>query len=191
MRIDQFAFADAYGVDDDEMCFGAGVRRHGAKIIGLDDTGAAALHLFKKVAALDGAKEKDAFNWAYVGSGSDHVHGHGDAGIITVSEGREVGLRGGARTFVADFFDFRAVFEFFLVHDAGNTAHVGDFLRELVAFAEFFAKDLHDVFGVAVILGKNESLGVFGAAGEDFGGEGFLEGLDDGADLVSGDYVAV
>jgi hypothetical protein len=36
----------------------------------------------------------------------------------------------------------------------------------------------------AVVLGKNESFGNVGAAGEDFGEELFLEGFDDGADLV-------
>src|SRR6266849_8764185 len=191
MRVNKFAFADAYSVDDDEVRFGTGVRRYGAEIIGPDDAGAAAFHLLEEVAALHGAKEEDAFDASNVGAGGDHVYGDGNAGIIAVSEGCEVGFRGGSGTFVADFLDFRAIFEFFLVHNAGHAAHVGDLLGELVAFAEFFAKDLHDVFGVAVVFGENEGFGDFGAAGEDFGEEFFLEGFDDGADLVFGNNVAV
>jgi len=40
-------------------------------------------------------------------------------------------------------------------------------------------------------LAKTRVFGDFGAAGEDFGEEFFLEGLDDGADLVLGNYIAV
>ena len=50
---------------------------------------------------------------------------------------------------------------------------------------------LHNVFGVAVVLGENQCLGHFGAAGENFGEEPFLEGADDGADLVRRHHVLV
>ncbi len=48
-----------------------------------------------------------------------------------------------------------------------------------------------DVLGVGVVLGEDEGLGHPGAAGKDLGEELVLEGLDDGADLVRGDHVAV
>ena len=51
--------------------------------------------------------------------------------------------------------------------------------------------DLDDVVGVGVVLGEDERLGDFGAAGEDLGEEAVAEGADDGADLVGGDDVAV
>ena len=53
------------------------------------------------------------------------------------------------------------------------------------------AQSLYDVVGVAVVLGEDESLGNFGAAGKDFGEKAFLEGADDGADLVGSDHVAI
>ena len=68
---------------------------------------------------------------------------------------------------------------------------VGDLLAEVVALAELLADDLHDVLGVAVVLGEDQRLGHLGAAGEDLGEELVAEGADDGADLVVGDHVAV
>ena len=68
---------------------------------------------------------------------------------------------------------------------------VGDLLAEVVALAELLAKDFDDIFGVGVVLGEDQGLGHFGAAGKDFGEELVLEGSDDGADLVRGDHVAV
>ena len=44
---------------------------------------------------------------------------------------------------------------------------------------------------MAVVLGEDQGLGHFRAAGEDLGEELVLEGADDGADLVGGDDVAV
>ena len=68
---------------------------------------------------------------------------------------------------------------------------IGDLLGELVALAELLAEDFDDVLRVGVVLGKDEGLGHFGAAGKDVGEELVPEGFDDGADLVRGDYVAV
>src|SRR5260370_37768199 len=113
------------------MCFGTGVGRYGTEVIGLDDSGAAALHLLEEIAALDRAEEEDAFDGANVGASGDHVYGDSDAGIIAVSEGCEVGFGGGSCTLLNYFVDFRAVLEFFLVYDACLLAHVGDFLRDL------------------------------------------------------------
>ena len=102
-----------------------------------------------------------------VGAGGDHVHGDGDARDVAVAElGDEVfGLFAGGA--------------------------VGDLLGEVVALAELFADDLDDVFGVGVVLGEDERLRHFGAAGKDLGKELVPEGADDGADLVRGDDVAV
>ena len=102
-----------------------------------------------------------------VGAGGDHVHGDGDAREVAVAE-------------LGD-----DVFGLF----AGGA--VGDLLGEVVALAELFADDLDDVFGVAVVLGEDERLRHFGAAGKDFGEELVAEGADDGADLIRGDDVAV
>ena len=68
---------------------------------------------------------------------------------------------------------------------------VGDLLGEVVALAEFFANDLDDIFGVAVVLGEDERLRHFGAAGKDFSEELVPVGPNDGADLIRGDDVAV
>src|SRR5579864_4574972 len=191
MGVHQIAFADSYGVYDDEMVFDASVRGDGFEVVGRDDAGAAAFHLFEEVAALYVAEEEQAFDGANVGAGGDHVDGDGDAGIVAVAERGEMGFGSGAGAFVADFLDFGAVFPFFCGDYAGDAAAIGDFLGEIIALAEFLAEDLDDIFGVAVVLGKNESFGNVGAAGENFGEELFLESFDDGADLVFGDYVAV
>lgn len=68
--------------------------------------------------------------------------------------------------------------------------------------AELLADDVDDVFGVAVVLGKDErlghpgfveahGLGTSGTVGEDLGEEFFPEGPDDGADLIGDDDGAV
>ena len=40
-------------------------------------------------AAADGTHEEDNFQWADIGTGSNHVHGDGDAGIVAVAERRK------------------------------------------------------------------------------------------------------
>ena len=50
---------------------------------------------------------------------------------------------------------------------------------------------MHDVFGVAVVLGEDQRLGHLGAAGEDLGGQLVAEGAHERADLVHGHHVAV
>ena len=65
------------------------------------------------------------------------------------------------------------------------------FWREVVALAEFLAHDLDDVFGVGIVLGEDQGLGHPGAAGKDFAEQLVAVGLDDLADLVRRDHVAV
>lgn len=73
-------FADADGIDDDEVGFGAGVGTgDGLEFGGGEDAGATAFHLLKVAEALDVAEEDEAFEGFDVGAGGDHVHGDGDA----------------------------------------------------------------------------------------------------------------
>ena len=58
----------ADGVDDDEMVFVAAVRSDILKLRWSDDARAAALHLLKHGAALNGAHEEDDLEWANVGT---------------------------------------------------------------------------------------------------------------------------
>ena len=118
---------------------------HAAQVVGVDDAHAAALHLLEEAAALHAAHEDDDLHRLDVGAGGDHVHGDGDARVVAVAEGLDQVLgrvAGGA---------------------------VGDLLGELVALAELLAQDLDDVLGVVVVLGEDQGLGHFGAAGEDVG----------------------
>src|SRR5439155_4717772 len=116
---------------------------------------------------LDRAHEEDHFQRFDVGAGGDHIHGDGDAREVAVAE-------------LGD--DIFGLF-------AGGA--VGDLLGEVVALAELLADDLDDIFGVAVVLGKDERLRYFGATGKDFAEELVPVGADDGADLIGGDDVAV
>jgi hypothetical protein len=67
---------------------------------------------------------------------------------------------------------------------ARRAGAVGDFLREVVALAELLAHDLHNVVGVAVVLGKDQGLRDLGAPGEDLREQPLFEGANDGPDLV-------
>jgi hypothetical protein len=75
------AFADADGIDDDEVGFGGGFgAAHGLQVGGGEDAGAAAaFHLLEIDAAAHVAEEEEAFEGLDVGAGGDHVHGDGDA----------------------------------------------------------------------------------------------------------------
>lgn len=159
--------ADADGIDDDEVVLGRGVGRDALQVVGLDDTHPAALHLLEEGARLDRAHEHHDLHRLDVGAGGDHVHRHRDPG------------HGAGAELVDEIFRFRA----------GRA--VGDLLGEVVALAELLAHDLDDVLGVGVVLGKDQGLGHPLAAGEDLGEELVTVGLDDLADLVRGDDVAV
>jgi hypothetical protein len=60
---------------------------------------------------------------------------------------------------------------------------VRDLLGEVVGLAEHFADDGTVSSACDSSLQKTSVFGTHGAAGEEVGGEGFLVGLDDGADL--------
>jgi hypothetical protein len=53
------------------------------------------------------------------------------------------------------------------------------------------AHNLHDVVGMAVVLGEDQGLGHLGTAVKDLCEETVAEGLDDRADLIFGDHTAV
>ena len=73
------AFADADGVDDDEVCFGLRFRAaDGLQIGRREDAGAATFHLLEINAAAHVAQKEKALERLDVGAGSDHVDGHGD-----------------------------------------------------------------------------------------------------------------
>jgi hypothetical protein len=156
---------DADGIDEDEAGLAAGVGGDAGEV---DGAGAAAFHLLEVELGADVAQEEEALEGLDVGAGGDHVDGDGDA---------ELG--GGAEGF-DDILGLPIGF-------------VGDLFAEVVAFAEFFADEGDDVFGVPVGLGKDEGLGhpVAAAAGEEVGEEFFPEGSYHGADLVGDDDGAV
>ncbi len=159
--------ADTDGIDDDEVIFSCGIGRDGFQIIRLDDANTSALHLLEEGAGFDRAHEYDNLDRLDVGAGGDHVHGDGDAGMITVA---------------------KALDEVLGRHPGGA---IGDLLGELIALAELLAEDFNDVFRVGVVLGKDKGLRHLGATGKDVGEELVLEGFDDGANLVRSDHVAV
>ena len=160
------AFADANGINDDEMGLGVGIgAADGLQVGGREDAGAAAFHLLEIAAAADIAQEEEAFEWLDVGAGGDHVDRDGDA---------ELGRR-------AELLDERL--RLLVAHRLLVVGLVGDFLGEVVALAEDLADDVDDVLGVGVVLGKDEGLGNESATGEEFGEKGVLECLNDGADL--------
>ncbi len=168
------AFADADGIDDDEVGFGAGVGTgDGLEIGGGEHAGAAAFHLFEVDAAADIAEEEEALEGFDVGACGDHVDGDGDAE-----------LRGGA-----EFGDEVLTFGGFA--GGGVLGLVGDFLAEVGAFGEDLPDEVDDVFGVAVVFGEDEGFGDEGAAGEEVGEEGVFECGEDGADLGRDDDAAV
>ncbi len=159
-------FCDADGVNDHIVGLPADSGgRDFLEIVMVEGAGAAALHLLEIVAASHVAHEDQAFERLDVGARGDHVHGHGDAWIVVVSELGEDG--------------FRILLGL-----------VGDLLAELVAFGEFLAHGLDDVVGVAVGLGENKRLRDFGAAGE-YLRPLVAEGADDSANLVGVDDVAI
>ena len=63
-------------------------------------------------------------------------------------------------------------------------AAVGNLLRKLVAAAKLYAQNFDDLFGVGVILGKDQGLGQLDAGGEHVGLPAVAQGADHGADLV-------
>ena len=159
--------ADADGIDDDEVVLGLGVRGDCLEVVVLDDPHAPALHLLEERAGLYAAHEDHDLHRLDVGAGGDHVDGDSDAREVAVAEGLDQLLWRGAGSSVSDL------------------------QRELVTLAEFLAQDLDDVFGVVVVLCKEERLGDLGAAGKDLGEQLVAEGAHHGADLVRRDHVAV
>ena len=61
----------ADGIDDDEVVLVAAIRGYVLQLSGRDDAGAAALHLLKHGAALDGTHEEDDFKRANVSAGTN------------------------------------------------------------------------------------------------------------------------
>ena len=153
------AGGDAHGVHQDEMGLGQGIRRDGLEFVGIQHTGAAPLHLLVVERAAHVAHEEDAFQGLDVGAGGDHVHGHGDARLEAVAELAQQVIRVTPRA-------------------------VGDLLAETVAPTEDLARDIDDVLGVVVILGKNKGFRDMLPAREQFGEELVLEGPEHRADLV-------
>ena len=146
----------------------------------------------KKPRDLTDAHEEDDLERLDVGAGGDHVDGDGDARVVAVAEGLEDLVRREIR----DLFQSTSSISLPSLRSSSSTiAHeagaVGDLLAEVVALAELLADDADDVVGVGVVLGEDQRLRHFGAAGEDLGEELVAEGADHGADLVLGDHVAV
>lgn len=161
-------FADANGIDDDEVGLGFGVGAgNGLEVGGRKGAGASSLHLLKVVAAAGVAQEEQAFEGFDVGASGDHVHRDGDAQGGRGAELADEFL--GLRRFAGD----------------GVLGLIGDLFGEVVSFAEHFADEVHGVFGVGVVLAENEGLRDHRATGEKLGAQGFAEGGQDGADLVA------
>ena len=145
----------------------SGVRRHRVEVGARDGADAAPLHLLEEVAAADVAHEEHHLHRLDVGAGGDHVHGDHDARVEAVAELRDQVLGLGPR------------------------GAVGDLLAEIVALGEFLPHDIHDVVGVAVVLGEDDGLGHMLATWEYLGRYLVPEGLDDGANLVHRHHIAV
>jgi hypothetical protein len=116
--------------------------------------------LFKKVGAANVAQEHHDFERLDIGSRGDHVHGRGDAWVVTVAEQADDGFGLIAAVCLpGDDFCFRSVLGDDFPADAAGAGPVGDLLAEVVAFTKFLADDLDDVFGVVIVLGEDEGLG--------------------------------
>ena len=163
----QLVLGNAHRVHDDETVLAVGVGRHRVEVGGGDGADAAPLHLLEEVAAAHVAHEKHHLHRLDVGAGGDHVHGDHDAGVEAVAELR------------------------YQVLWPGPGGAVGYLLAEVVALGELLSHDVHDVVGVAVVLGEDDGLGHVLAAREYLGCHLVAEGLDDRAYLVHRHHVAV
>ena len=142
------------------MRFAPRIGGDGLKFIVGDGARAAPFHLLKEALAFHRTHEKQDFQGFDVGSGRDHVHGHGDARVVAVAEGCD------------QIFGF------------GAGCLVGNLLGKLVAFAKLFAHDLHNFVGMAIVLGEDQGFGYFSAPGKEIAEEGVFEGTDHRAHLV-------
>ena len=158
-------FGHSDRVDNDEAGFAGSVGRDGFQRIGINDPAATSFHLFKVGPRVDVSHEDQTLKWLDVRAGGDHVDRDGDPRVVAVAE--------------------------LLQQVFGLVALGGDLLAEVVAFAKLFPHDFHDVVGMQVFLGKDQSLGDFGATWKNFGKQAVAEGLDDQANLVFGDDVTV
>ena len=159
-RIGLVLLAHAHGIDDDEMVLGLSIGSDCLQVVVINHAHAAALHLLEEAPGLYRAHEEHHFEGLDVRAGRDHVDGDGDA-------------RHGAGAELGDQV---------LGLSAGGL--VGDLLAEVIAFCELFAHDLYDIFGMGVVLGKDERLGHPGSPREDLGQHLVLVGPDHGAYLV-------
>src|SRR5207247_1076333 len=90
-----------------------------------------------------------------------------------------------------DFLDLAAVGGLFFHDLPHGTDFVGNLFGKLVALAEDVTNGGDNVLGVAIVLGEDQSFRNFLAAREDFSKQLIAKGLEDGANLVFGDYAAV
>ena len=81
-RVGLVAFADADGIDDDEVRFRFRVGRDGLELGVGDDADAAAFHLLEEAAGFHRAHEHHDLERFDVGAGGDHVDGDGDARVM-------------------------------------------------------------------------------------------------------------
>src|SRR5271166_6500169 len=89
------------------------------------------------------------------------------------------------------FFYFATVFRFLFVDDTRRPRPVRDLLSKIIPLAKLLADDLHNVVGMTVALGEDQSLGHLETSRKDFGEQMVAKGLDDRADLIFGDHAAV
>ena len=76
----------ADGVDEHEVVLHSGVGGDRSEFVGGGDPDPSTLHLLEEVPGPHHAHEHHALDGLDVGAGGDHVHGHGDTGVITVAE---------------------------------------------------------------------------------------------------------
>ena len=103
------------------------------QVILAEGTGTASLHLLKIVSAAHVPHEDQTFNGLDVGSGGDHIHGDGNARIVTVAELAE--------------------------HLLWIFGGIGDLFTEVVPFAKFLPDNLDNIVRMAVGLGKYQRFG--------------------------------
>ena len=190
-RFHQGTITDAHSVDDDEVCFRLSVGRNRAQIVFLDNAHAAPFHLFEQVRAAHIAQEHHDFERADIGAGRNHIDRDGDARVVTVAKRFDDRFRLFAYLFPNILLRLAAVVLFHHPARAFAAGAVGDFLAELVAFAELFAEDLHNIIGVGVVFGEDQGFGNMGAVRKNLGEELVAEGADHRADLVGNHHIAV
>jgi hypothetical protein len=157
-----------------------------------DHSDTPAFHLLEKSARFNRAHKKDDLKRFYVRAGGDHIDSYGDPWKVAIAKGLKNLVRREIGYLLPDgFICLSTVRADFLLHIAHKAGAVRDLLAEIVALIENFAADAHNVIGVCVVLGEDQSFWHVFSAWKDFRKELVSKSLQHRADLVVGNHVAV